>query len=791
MFPEISRPLRGHLHSFLKLEFDKILLHLQKYAVSSFARESIASLAPSSSIEEIRSNLAHLTEMKRLLEAEDPLPLDQLPDVRTSLHRSSIENFVLSGIELSKIALFLESSRKISGYFSNRGEKYPLLAQAVHRVFSDRVLEFNISRAIDEDGAVKDGATRELESIRRQIIEKSAYLQKRLESMLREIAGKDWAQEEIITTREGRMVIPVKSEYKGRVPGFIHSSSASGATVFIEPTETLDLNNDIRTLQFQEQREIEKILRELSGQVASVRVDLLGNVEALGWLDFVASKARYSIEIMGTEPIITVASRLKLIDARHPLLLQKHERSEVVPLSLELGDQVKTIVISGPNAGGKSVAMKTVGINVLLAQAGCHIPASSGSEIPVFEELFVDIGDEQSIENDLSSFSSHLENMKEMLEHVTPASLVLIDEIASGTDPTEGSSLASAILEHLTQLGCLTIVTTHHGSLKSFASNTPGVENAAMEFDHETLRPTYRFKLGIPGSSYALEMAERLSLQRSIVARAKELRGGDVFNIDKLVLGLQQREQELKTTLEASALESARLSGLKKSYEEKLSALKQEVREIKQQAVREAKEIVAKANTAIERTVKDIREKSADKQVIRAAKEEIRSIVREVNMAGDELAESGEPLIYDYAVGQSVKLRQGSATGEILDRIDKEHYLVLAGGIKMKVRRVELMPAGKPAAARPAMRPLPENTGPRREIDLRGMYGDEAVTAIEKLFDEAVLAGLHRVDIIHGKGTGALRKRVTGFLKNHPSVKSFRLGEWNEGGSGVTVVELH
>ncbi|MGA2622621.1 MAG: endonuclease MutS2 [Bacteroidota bacterium] len=781
--------MREFLNSFSKLEFDKLKNHIQRYASSPLGKELIQQLTPFTSIEEIRASLALVSEMKRLLEEHEYPPLDHVPDVRVSLHHSSIENFVLPPEELHKIQLLLETSKKVTSYFKQKKDKYPLLHSRIQRVQVHKVLEYNIREAIDDDGVVKDNATKDLARIRKRIVEKKDQLRAQLESILKSLVGKEWVQEEIITTRDGRMVVPVRTEYKNRVPGFIHSSSSSGATVFIEPSETLESNNDLRTLQFQEQREIERILRELTQQVRDAREALSENLQSLSFLDFIAAKAKYSIEVLGAEPIIKSDGHLHLMGARHPLLLQRHKREEVVPLDVELTSPTRTIIITGPNAGGKSVALKTIGILNVLMQSGCHIPASAESELPVFSELFVDIGDEQSIEDDLSSFSSHLKNLKEVLHNATKTSLILLDEIGSGTDPVEGSSLAAAVLESLTAIGCVTVATTHHGSLKTFAYETPGIENAAMEFDQSTLLPTYHFRIGLPGSSYAIEMAERMSVPRTITDRAKQMRGSGANSFENLILELERQSQKLASDLELVRTEKLQLNALITHYQNQISTLEKELKSIKLKAANEATAIILKANSAIEAAIQMIKEQGAGKEAIKAAKQEIKDLAAEVESFRQEL-EPTETSIREFTIGTLVKLRQTNSIGEIIEETNEGDYTVLMGGIKVKVDRRELEPATGPTMVAPAQASALETATAKREIDLRGMYGDEAIEAIDKFLDSAMISGLHRVDIIHGKGTGALRKRVGEYLKKNPSVKAFRLGEWNEGGAGVTVVEL-
>lgn len=781
--------MNEYLHSFTKLEFDKVKNHILRYASSELGREHIENLQPSSSLPEIKTNLALVTEMKQLLTGDNLLPIDDIIDVRQSLQRSSIANYFLSSEELRNIVAVLAAARNIIIFFSRRNTTYPRLFERVKQIYIDKLLEYNINQAIDEQGKVKDSASKELSGIRAQIVSRNISLRKNLEHILKNVAGKDWIQEEIITTRDGRMVIPIKLEHKNRVPGFIHSSSASGATVFIEPTETLDLNNEIRELQFKEQREIEKILRALTQQVCQAKDMMMVNAQILGDIDFIHAKAKYSIEILGSEPTITETEPLRLRKAFHPILLSRHSRGEVIPLDIEIGLDINTIVITGPNAGGKSVAMKTVGLLSLLLQSGCHISASPDSVMRIFDKIFVEMGDNQSIENDLSSFSSHLRNMKVITEEVGSLSLVLIDEIASGTDPSEGAAIASAILLSLSHIGCITIVTTHHGTLKTFAFETPRFLNAAMEFNQETLQPTYHFRSGIPGSSYAIEMAQRIGLPNDVIELSKKYRGANANKLEDLIIDLERKTQDLKITLDTAETEKIKFNLLNTVYQNKITQLEKELKQIKTQAFNEAQTIVEKANTALEKTVREIKETAAEKSVVRTAKHNIRIIAEEVAQLKKE-NEIQETLSKKLYIGETVRLKDSDAVGEVISQTDQEHYVILVGAIKLTAHSSNLFPAEVKIQQRKLTSSIEIPAGVKQEIDLRGMYGDEAINAIEKFFDEALLSGLQRVNLIHGKGTGALRRKINDYLEHNKAIKSFRLGEWNEGGSGVTVVEL-
>ena len=779
--------------AMVKLEFDRVRQRVIRYAASESGIELIRSQRIMTSAGQIRGELAAVSEMKRLLEEDEELSLAGIYPVLVPIQKAAVEGTVLLSKELVQISSTLKAARIVRSFAARRRETFPLLWQTAEPLHTDKVLEYNIDQAIDESGVVRENASRELLSVRRSISEKYEQLRKRLESILRNVTDLGFSQDEIITTREGRMVIPVKSEHKNRVHGFIHSASASGATVFIEPSETLELNNEIRSLQFQEQREIERILRLLTEQVGRVKEALVANLRILAVVDALHAKAKYSMEILGVEPEVTERGPIVLLNARHPVLLMNHGYQATVPLDLELGDEYTTLVISGPNAGGKSVAMKCVGLLVLMVQSGMHIPASDQSKVRAFRKCFVDIGDEQSIENDLSTFSSHLRHLKDYAEHADQESLVLIDEIGSGTDPGEGGAIAAAILEWLTRRGACTIATTHHGFLKVFAYETAGVENGAMEFDQATLTPTYRFRSGIPGSSYALEMAQRLGFDDMLMKRSRELLGHQQAKLDTLIAELEASAQRYRKDVETMAAEKGTLDGLVKKYEAKISSLSKEIKEQKRRAVEEAERIVERANATIERSVREIRETRAAPEAVRIVRQEVSLLKEELSSQRKEVFEPAEPETPSTLdVGSHVRLQEGSDTGEIVSLApDGKTAVVVFGIVKMRVPVGDLRAARERPARRPERMEASEKPlAPGHELDIRGLTGDEALPLVDKFIDDAVLAGLHRIDIIHGKGTGALRKKVTEFLSQHPRVKAHRIAEWNEGGTGATVVEL-
>ncbi len=776
-----------------RLDYRKILHQIAHFAPSRLGQEAIESLLPTNDSARISVDHNRVSELKRMIESEHGFPIDGIKDIRLALNRATIENNSLTTHELLEIASTLHASAALKSFIEKRRDHYPELMSLCRSLAPNKVLEYNITQAIDENGYVKDSASRELREVRRSIISLHNLLSKRLEKILRDVSEQGMAQDDIITTREGRMVLPIKAEKKNMVPGFIHSASATGLTVFIEPAETLSLNNEISELHFREKREIEKVLLALTVQVAECRTDLKENVRILTIIEYTYAIAMYSIDIKGNKPFLLENGSLMLLQARHPLLMQKHGREGVVPLDVEIGSAYTTLLITGPNAGGKTVALKTVGLLTLMVQSGIHIPAAADSEFPIFNNVFVNIGDNQSIEDDLSTYSSQMLQLKEIVDEADEHSLVLIDEIGAGTDPTEGSAIAAALLRTLTESGARTIATTHHGSLKAFAYETPGIQNSAMEFNQSTLQPTYKFRVGIPGSSYALVIARRLGMSDIVLNDAQSMLGDQQSNLERLLLDLESRLQEAENERRLLAAERLENKNLHDEYETKIKHLKQEVKEVKAQALKHAQEIIDRAHAAIENSVREIKLQNAEKTIVKQWRSEIEAIDEFIQKETAAMAESGslsDERLSEIGIGADVQLLSNRQTGKVLTRPDAQGNLTVAfNSVKMRVNVRQL------AVGSAEVKESPESSYfvkpvSATEIDLRGMYGDEGAAAVDKFIDDAVMSGLHRIDIIHGKGTGALRKRIHMFLKEDKRVASFKVGEWNEGGTGVTVVEL-
>lgn len=779
-----------------KLDLPKILHRISFYASSVLGKEAAENLEPCSSFQQVSVEMKRIDEMKRLLESEDAFPIDGIKDIRSALQRASISESILPATELLAIAKTIAASQRIKKYIEKRKEYLVELESLSSNISTHKEIEFNIFQAIDDEGKVKDSASRELKSIRSEIIHKKSLIQKTLEKILRAVSEQGMVRDEIVTTRDGRMVIPIKAELKNKFPGFIHSASATGQTVYIEPSETLTLNNEITELSYKEQHEVERILKGLTLQVHNIVESLNSIVNILTFMDLTYAKAKYSIEIQGNTPFIKEEGSLEIRNGYHPILLMRHQRKTIVPLTLQIGVSYNTILISGPNAGGKTVTLKTAGLLSLFVRYGIHVPASPDSEFPLFSNVFVLIGDNQSIENDLSTYSSQILQLKNITEHSTQNSLILIDEIGSNTDPAEGGALAAASLEYFSGIGAITLATTHQTALKAFVHNSQRMENGAMEFDQVSLLPTYRFKIGQPGSSYAFEIASRLGINKSLLLRAKDFVGEQQNKLEKLLLELEKRSQLLENKINETDTEAIKNKELAKQYELKNRLLNQEIKELKRKAVEEAKELLQNASSKIELTIKEIKAQQANKNVIKTSKSTIEQISNELkhiekNILGAE-PESKNILHNTIMINDIVTLNSGGQSGIVLSLPDKEgNFHVGFNSIKAKIHVSNIKSIEKKQSSlNSSSHYVSTSKEYTNEVDIRGLYGDDAVIVVDKFLDDALLSGLQKIDIIHGKGTGALRKKISKFLESDKRVKLYRLGEWNEGGTGVTIVEL-
>ena len=773
-----------------KLEFDKVSGKVRHHITSGLGERLLDNIKYFTDKYDLEHELDKVTEAKELIHYDGGIDLAGLKDISGVLKKLKIEGHYVSPEEFLWILEFLRVSRKMKEYFRKKakdgGDKFILLPKLAEPLFSDKILEHNIDITIDETGKVKDSASAELRKIRKEIVAKEEHLRKTLAKILKSYSEKEYSQEDIITQRDGRMVIPVKAENKRNVPGIIHSSSASGATVFIEPGETIDVNNDIAELIFKEKREVEKILRELSKQVLAVIYDFELNCDILAELDFLNAKSRYASEVMGIKPFFN-DEEVNLENGYHPILLINHKRSEIVPLSVKIGDEYNTLIVTGPNAGGKTVALKTVGLLQLMFQSGMLIPVHEKTSMRMFDKIFINIGDEQSIENDLSTFSSHLKSLKDIIDNADDKSLILIDEICSGTDPNLGSALSAAILKEFSDRNAISIVTTHIGQLKNFAYNTPGIENASLEFDHKTLSPSFNFITGLPGQSFTFEIATKFDYPKDILKMANEMADSSETKLEELLKELAENKQsynELKTKFDR---ENVRLTGLINLYQKKNEELERETKEIIKKSKLEAKQILDEANKLIEKTIKEVRENKdfSPKEV----KDEFRQKTQVLTQIQEPVKE--KIISGDIKEGDAVKLKDTNTTGIVLE-ISGNNVQINANGLTLKTKLSDLEKVSK-KEVKETYAYVPRDIamdGVDTSIDLRGMYAHEIENQLEKFLSDAYAGGLKEVSIIHGKGSGKLRTEVTRLIKSNKMVKSSRFGGRNEGDMGVTIVEL-
>ncbi|CAN5659431.1 Smr/MutS family protein [soil metagenome] len=775
------------------LEFEKVLSKVSAYCYSGLGQSLCEEIEFFTDKVLLETELQKVKEMKTLLVRENYLQLDGLQDIRNIIKKLKIEGGFISTADFLWILNFLRVSRVVYIYFKKIKNDYPddfsNLIGLTSGLQYDKLLESNIESTIDENGEVKDSASKDLRRIRDSLRSREENLRKTLTKILKNISEKDYSQEDIVTQRDGRFVLPVKAENKRAVPGIIHSTSYTGATVFIEPGETIEMNNEITELQYEEKREIERILRELSKKIAGSHPFLENNCRILGEVDFLQAKAKYALEITGDKPMLS-EDFIAIKKGYHPTLLATHQKNTVVPIDIELGKDFNTIVISGPNAGGKTVAMKTVGLLQLILQSGMLVPCHPASTFKIFTKIFVNIGDQQSLENDLSTFSSHLRALKDIAEHCDKNSLILIDEICSGTDPVLGSALSAAFLKYLSGKDAKVIVTTHNGDLKVFAYNEPAVENASLEFDAETLSPNFHFNMGIPGQSFTFEIAEKFKLNNKIIADAKGLLSSGENNLEEILKELNENRSKYNELKNKFDIENVRLNGLISLYQTNVEKLKNDEKAVLRKAKEEAKKLIDDANKLIENTIKKIREDKnfSAKEVKDSFRNKFNEIINIVEDEEEKLTVINEKI----AVGDSVRIKGSESVGNVIEIEDKNVSVNMNGLLlRSKLSEVEKVSHRKVKKEYSRESLIEINDKPvSTSVDLRGMYPDDIGIVLDKFLHDSFSGGLKEITIVHGKGGGVLREEVKKYLKGNKTIKSFRGGNWNEGDMGVTVVEL-
>jgi len=773
-----------------KLEYQKVLKSVSNYAVTENGKNDILKLSPSTDFQFIKKEGQLVSEAKEILIQNNPPQLEYIPDLYEIISKSKIEGVVLSSKNILEILKLLKTSRTLFNYLKLNVNVAPTLIEQQNSLIVDKLFEHHIEKIIDERGEIKEKASKNLSDIRKQIREKQGSLVKSINTIMKSLDDKGIVREDYLTLRDGRMVIPVKAEHKRHLRGFIHSESATGQTVYIEPEQTLELNNEIVTLSFAEKREIEKLLKYLTRLIGKESENLKAALETISYIDSLFARAKYSIEIIGSVPTINNTKPFFINDARHPVLLKKLSKEKAVPLNFKLEDQ-KIIVITGPNAGGKTVVLKTVGLLSLLLQSGIHIPVNPDSNFHLFDNILIDIGDEQSIEDDLSTFSSHLNNLKNILTLADERSLVLLDEIGTGTDPIEGSALASAVLMKLKDSGSLVLASTHHGSLKIIANSEHGFINAAMEFDHEKLEPTYKFKLGTPGSSYAFEIAQRSGIEESLIKTASEFMDSDKYKLETFISDLEEKSNKLEEKLKQLERENTRLAGLSSLYKNNLEQLEKEKKEILKKVKSDGEDFLKDVNRKVEGVVKQIRESGAKKEIFKDAKKIITDLKDDTKKLYSPEVEL-EAKISDFSVGNNVSIKNTSTSGRIiLIEEEKSKALVESGSIKMQVDLQDLV-IDNSKKAEETTKHHHNFTQPSTEyrLDIRGKKPEEADFEILKFIDDSYMTGQSRIEILHGKGTGALKKTVKEILDKHEKVKIYYFAPIESGGDGITIVEF-
>ena len=783
------------------LEYPKIIERLTEKASSPMGKELCRKLQPSTDINKIRLMQTQTKDALTRLFQKGSVSFGSVKDIRGSLKRLEIGSS-LGIMEILSVCALLENTSRVKAY--SRGARSDLPSDSLDSMFEQLApltpLSSEIRRCILSEDEISDDASPALRQVRRNMKVTNDRIHTQLSGLVNGNA-RTYLQDSVITMRNGRYCIPVKAEYKGQVPGMIHDQSSTGSTLFIEPMAVVKLNNDMRELELQEQKEIEIILAGLSEQIAEEREAIALNLELMVQLDFIFARAGLAMDMNGSEPVFNEEGRVLLKKARHPLIPKK----KVVPIDIRLGDDFDLLIITGPNTGGKTVSLKTVGLLTLMGQAGLHIPALDRSELALFHEIYADIGDEQSIEQSLSTFSSHMTNIVSFLEKADSRSLVLFDELGAGTDPTEGAALAISILSYLHDKGIRTMATTHYSELKVYALSTPGVENACCEFSVETLRPTYRLLIGIPGKSNAFAISSKLGLSDQIIERAKE----QISEQDESFEDVLSSLEENRVTIENERLEIARykeeIKTLKAQLESRQEKLDAQRDRILRQANEEAHKVLEEAKEYADQTMKlfhKFQKNNVDTSAVERERQELRKRMNKAEKNMSDRQETKKPkkqlTAKDIRPGDSVKVLSMNLKGTVGSRPDSKGFLfVQMGIIRSKVHLSDLELVDEPVITTPSLQKtgagkirMSKSASVSTEINLLGRTVDEAIAELDKYLDDAYIAHLKSVRVVHGKGTGALRKGIHDYLRRQKHVSSFRLGEFGEGDAGVTIVDF-
>ena len=812
-----------------KTGFDKVRLLVSDKCLSTLGKERVSEMNFSSDYQKVTGLLEEVSEFVTILQGEEEFPTNYYFDVRYSLKRIRPEGTWLDEKELFDLKRSLQTILEILRFFrpDEEGEiKYPKLTELAGDILPFPQLIGKIDSIIDKFGKVKDSASSELQSIRREMTITMSNISRSLQSILRAAQSEGVVDKDVSPTmRDGRLMIPVAPAFKRKIRGIVHDESATGKTVFIEPEVVVEANNRIRELEGEEKREIVRILTSFTDVIRPLTPDILQSYDFLAEIDFIRAKALFAQEIKGIHPLVEDKPQVDWARAVHPLLYLslKKQQKTVVPLDITLTDEKRMLIISGPNAGGKSVCLKTVGLLQYMMQSGLLVPMHESSRMGIFSHLFIDIGDEQSIENDLSTYSSHLTHMKYFVRNCDERTILLIDEFGSGTEPQIGGAIAEALLGRFNQRGSFGVITTHYQNLKHFAEDTPGVVNGAMLYDRHLMQPLFKLAIGNPGSSFAVEIARKIGLPEDVIAEASEKVGQDYINMDKYLQDIVRDKRYWETKRQNIRQREKRLEEVIANYEKDLNEVNAQRKEIMREAKREASQIVADANAKVENTIREIKEAQAEKERTKSARQELRDFKDGMEKPKDEddmiarkmakLKERTErkkqkqkskaqPLFNKeiIEVGDNVRLKGQTAPGTVMEIHDK-HAVVAFGMIKSTVdlERLEKVSKGQIKKDMQKSTFISEQTSDqmhekklnfKQEIDVRGMRGDEALQTVTYFIDDAIQVGARQVRILHGPGTGILRQLIREYLRTVPGVRSFRDEHVQFGGAGITVVEL-
>ncbi len=783
-------------HTLRVLEFEKVISKLQDQAACAIGREVAGLSYPTTDLETAKRKQRETSEARAILQYEGNIPLGGIEDIRHYVERASLEA-MLQPHELLSVAGTLRASDRLAVFLDKLRPKYPILGDLGSEIGRFEKIEAAINAAISQGGEVLDSASPTLARVRGEIKVIHSRLTEKMHSFIQSSQYRTAIQEPVITIRSDRYCIPVKAEYKGQIPGIVHDSSASGATLFVEPTAVVELGNKRRQLAVKEREEVEKVLAELTAQVGAAGEHILASLNVIGLIDCIAARAKLSITLGATEPSLNDKGQIEIKYGRHPLL-----EGDVVPIDVTLGKRFNAILITGPNTGGKTVSLKTIGLFSLMAASGLHVPAEPGTELAVFGKVFADIGDEQSIEQSLSTFSSHLNNIVRITRGANTNTLVLMDEIGAGTDPAEGAALAKAILDFLLDKGARIVATTHYGELKEFAYQHDGIENACVEFDPQTLRPTYRLKVGIPGASNAFAIAGRLGLDQEIISHAKASLSSHLETADQLIRKLEESHRAADQERVAAQRITSDADKLRRRYEEQLGRLEQARSRVEDKARARAQELLDAYQRKLDRTLEQLAAQKKDTKRAQDLKKKAENLIEQFEdksakpVVEREPEEERLPKGADLSPGTKVRIANVNQDGEIVEAPVDGKVVVLIGAMRVTVPISALRRArgGAPKEVRSepgqAQIAMEKARDLEPEIHVRGMRADAALIDVEKYLDDAMAAGARELRVVHGKGAGILRQVVWEILKKHPGVQSYRLGEVSEGGSGVTVVTM-